>query len=159
MRAGDIMTEDVTTVSEGATIGEAARLMAEKGVGGLPVTDVKGQVVGIITERDLLWRAQELRPPTFVPIMGAFIYLENPERFQRDLRKAISMSVRDVMTRRVITVGEDATVEDVARIMVDKDINRVPVMKEGRLVGIVARADVVGAILGEEAKGGGEGDV
>ncbi|NLN16852.1 MAG: CBS domain-containing protein [Firmicutes bacterium] len=159
MRVRDIMTEDVTTVSEDATIGDAARLMAEKGIGGLPVTDAKGQVVGIITERDLLWRAKELRPPTFVPIMGAFIYLENPERFQRDLRKAISMVVGDVMTRGVITVDEDAGVEDVARIMVEKDINRVPVMKEGKLVGIVARADVVKAILGEEAGSRGDGDV
>jgi len=159
MRARDIMTADVTTVSEEATIGDAARLMAEKGIGGLPVTDAKGQVVGIITERDLLWRAKELHPPTFDPIMGAFIYLENPQRFQRDLRKATSMVVKDVMTRGVITVDEDAAVEDVARIMVEKDINRVPVMKDGQLVGIVARADVVKAMLGEEAADRGDGDV
>ncbi|MGI6037518.1 MAG: CBS domain-containing protein [Limnochordia bacterium] len=148
MFAKDLMTEAVTTVEESALVEEASRMMAETGVSGLPVVDGEGKMVGMITERDLLRRTQGIRPPTFVPVMGAFIYLEHPERFAEDFKKAASLHVKDVMTTDVVSVEEGTPLVDIARIMVEQDINRVPVLRDGKLMGIVARADVIRALLG-----------
>ncbi|HEY8418391.1 MAG TPA: CBS domain-containing protein, partial [Limnochordales bacterium] len=137
MRAGDIMRRDVRTTGPDATVEEVAAILAEASFSGLPVVDDEGRVVGMVTEADLLARAKRLNLPKFFPFLGGVIYLEHPRRFEEELRKATAARVRDVMTTDVVTVTEDAPLEEVATLLVERGINRLPVVREGRLVGII----------------------
>lgn len=146
MRAGDICRRDVRTVGPDATVQEVAAILAEADYTGLPVVDDEGRVVGIVTEADLLARAKRLNLPKLFPFLGGVIYLENPKRFEEDLRKATAARVRDVMTADVVTVTEDTPLEEVATLLVERGINRLPVVRDGRLVGIITRDDVIRAV-------------
>lgn len=75
--------------------------------------------------------------------MGGIIYLDDPEDFKEELKKAIAVKVEDVMTVNPITVSEDTTIEEIATIMSESGVNRLPVIRENKLVGIVSRADIV----------------
>lgn len=156
MRAGDIMRRDVRTIGPDATVEEVAAILAEAEFSGLPVVDQDGQVVGIVTEADLLARAKRLNLPKFFPFLGGIIFLENPKRFEEQLRKATAARVSEVMTTDVVTVNEDTPLDEVATLLVERGINRVPVVRDGRLVGMITRDDVLRAVyLNEHRETGG----
>lgn len=143
MRVSDIMSTEVVTVGIDATIEEVAKLLTEKNISGAPVVDHANRVVGMVTHKDLLYKDMEPRFPAAVELLGGFIYLQGVHKYNEELRKLAATKVEDIMTREVITVSESTEIEDVARLMIDKAINRVPVLREDKLVGIVSRADVV----------------
>jgi CBS domain-containing protein len=122
--------------------------MLERGVSALPVVDEKGTVVGIVSEGDLV-RRTELGTET----AGSWWLVPLAEGAARDYRKSHAAAVRDVMTRPVIGVRPSATLRQIAKLMEERRIKRVPVLDEGRLVGIVSRADLVRQLAG--ARGGG----
>lgn len=138
MQAQDVMTTKVATIGAGATVREAAKLMLERGVSALPVLDEKERVVGIVSEGDLV-RRQELGTET----TGSWWLLALTEGAARDYRKTHATAVRDVMTRPVIGVRPTASLKQIAKLMEERRIKRVPVLDSGRLVGIVSRADLV----------------
>lgn len=154
MRAADVMQRDVKTVRPDATVNEVAQILANAAYSGLPVTDEDGRLVGMVTEADLLARARRLNVPTFFPFIGGIVYLESPRKFEEQLRKATGTSVADVMSTDVVTVREDANVQDIATMMIERKINRVPVVDDVGLIGIITRDDIIRALhLG--AKDGG----
>lgn len=158
MQAKDIMQRDVRTVGPDATVEEVAAILAEAGYTGLPVVDDDNRVIGIVTEADLLVRAKRLNLPRFFPFLGGVIFLENPRRFEEELRKATAVRVGEIMTTDVVTVTEDTPIQDVATLMVERRINRVPVVRDGRLVGLITRDDIIRAIhLGLDSGSGGSG--
>jgi len=133
----------VLTVKKDDTIGEVAHVLSENNIGGVPVVDADNKIVGIITEKDLLYKDIEPRVPAAVNIQGATLFLEGISRYRKELKKLVATRAEDIMTRDVITVDENTEVERVARIMVESDITRVPVVNNGKLVGIISRADIV----------------
>lgn len=143
MKVGEIMSTKVVTVKVGTTIEEVARLLAEKNISGVPVVDEKGKLAGIVTHKDLLYKDMEPRLPAAVEILGGVIYLRGVHRYNEELKKLVATKVEDIMTKDVATAREDAEIEEVARLMVDRGVNRIPVVREGALVGIVGRADIV----------------
>ncbi len=143
MIAKDIMTADVLTVSPGDTVEDVVRLLVDNKISGVPVVNEEREVIGIVTEGDLLVRSQELHVPSYIQILGGVIYLDDPEEFRDTLRKAIAVKVEGLMTEDPITVEEDTTVEEVATIMAENGINRVPVTRDGKLAGIISRADII----------------
>lgn len=110
------------------------------------MVDEAGKIVGIVTEADLLVQTQKLKVPSYVQLLGGIIYLDSVKEFEEDLRKAVAVQVKDIMTTDVVTVEEDAEIEDIATTMADEGINRLPVVRDGALVGIVSRADIVKAL-------------
>ncbi len=126
LRAKDVMSSPVVTVRPDTPVTDAAALMAAHHISGLPVVTAEGELVGIVTEADLLRHAR-----------GG--------RRERGAR-AVRLRVRDLMTSPVVTVDEEALLSEVAALMVRRQINRVPVMRAGQLVGIVSRADIVRAL-------------
>ncbi|HLI28161.1 MAG TPA: CBS domain-containing protein [Chloroflexota bacterium] len=142
MRVADIMTRSVLVVGPRAPVPEIARLMWQHRVSGVPVVD-EGRVIGIVTELDLLVRNARLHWPTYVRVLDALIPLGNPRRWDEEIRRALGTVAEDVMSRPVITIRSDADVADAATLMLDKRVNPLPVVDDGRLVGIVSRADFV----------------
>lgn len=142
MKVADLMTRSVLVVGPRTPVTEIARLMWEHHVSGVPVVD-EGRVIGIVTELDLLVRNARLHWPTYVRVLDALIPLGNPRRWDEEIRRALGTVAEDVMSRPVITIRSDADVADAATVMLDKRVNPLPVVDDGRLVGIVSRADFV----------------
>jgi CBS domain-containing protein len=143
MLAADIMTSEVITVGEDASVQEAAKLMAEHGISALPVVDRDNRVVGIVSEGDLLHRAEtgtERRRSWWLDMMAA------TNQLAREYVESHSCKVKEVMTRDVISVTEETAVADIAVLLEANRIKRVPVLRDGKLVGIVSRANLVRAL-------------
>jgi CBS domain-containing protein len=146
--AKDIMTTDPVTVAPDTTVTEAARLMSERRIGALPVVD-KGRMVGLVTEGDLIMQDVRVHFPTYLSLLGGYVFAPGAsDRFESSLRKAVAATVSDVMTREPITVTADALVTDVATLLVERDIARVPVMDGDSVVGIVSKSDIVRSLVG-----------
>ncbi len=147
--AREVMTSEVVTVSPGTPVTEAAKTLSENHIGGAPVVDNNGALIGIISESDLILRDVKLHFPNYISFLDSIIYLESLSKFEEQLKKAVGAKVKDVMTTGVQTVTGDETVEDVATLMVDKDISRVPVVQDSRVIGIITKGNIV-RLLGRE---------
>ena len=148
MRVADIMTRPVITIGPDTPIHEAARLMAERGVSGLPVVDDRGDLVGIISDGDLVVRP---RPREQRPWWRLFF--ADAEQLAREYQKAVGTLVGEVMTRSVVSVGPDLHVAMAALLIDHRGIRRVPVVADGKVVGIVSRADLVRALAAAPVPG------
>lgn len=144
MKVKDFMTCQVVTVTPETSILDAARLMLEHKISGLPVLDDGGRVVGIISEHDLLRGGKKdvrTQRPHWLRLMIERVNLaDESARFQE--RK-----VREAMTPDPVTITETAPLEEAGRIIGENDIKRLPVVRDSKLVGIIARADIVRAII------------
>lgn len=144
MKAKDIMTKDVITVTKDATVENVTELLIKNDISGVPVVNEDNEVIGMVTETDLIFRDKDIHIPSYVPLLGGFILLESVKKFEKDLKKMAGYKVEDIMTTPVAKVYEDQEVKEVVNIMLNKKINRVPVIdKEGKLKGIIARSDVL----------------
>lgn len=143
-----IMTTEVVTLAPGDNAYDAMEKMIASGVDGAPVVDSDGSVVGILSTGDLIVQKSRLHFPTVLSIFGATIELPSEKRhFEEDLRKALGSTVADVMQPDPVTIGVDDTVEEAATLMHQHDVSRLPVMGDSGLVGIVARFDILRAIV------------
>ncbi|MCG9969858.1 CBS domain-containing protein [Pelotomaculum terephthalicicum JT] len=137
------MNKNVITVQEDAAIEEVAGILTENNISGAPILNKEGNLVGIVTEEDLLHKETNPRTPGFLNILGAFIYINGLERYREDFKKLAAQRASEIMTTDVITVGGDIEIERVAALMVDNDINRVPVVENNSVIGIISRADII----------------
>ena len=140
MKAADVMRHRVVTVMPDTTVAFAAKLMLHHGVSGLPVVDQAGTVVGMVTEGDLLRRAEtgtERRRPHWLE------FILGPGPLALDYVRAHGRKVGEVMTRRVVTVAPETPLDEVVRLMERHRIKRLPVLDHGRLVGILSRASLL----------------
>jgi CBS-domain-containing membrane protein len=153
-RVEDVMTGDVITVDPGASIHAAARLMLDHGVGGLPVVDQTGALVGILTDGDLLVRHRPRRRRPWWRLLFA-----EGEGMALEYRKTAGVTVADAMSSPVITADAGASLESVADLLVRHRIRRVPVVVQGRMCGIVSRGDLIKILAAAPALGGAEPDV
>ena len=144
MRARDIMTTDIVTVPPDLPTEALATLMAERHISGAPVVDADGRLVGLVTDGDLIRRlsAKEDKPASFFAALLGY----NAQQ-ATSYARAHGRRVRDLMSTNLATVPEDATVEEVAHILETKRIRRVPVVRDGQLVGVVSRADLLRAVM------------
>ncbi|MBI4758698.1 MAG: CBS domain-containing protein [Chloroflexi bacterium] len=149
MKVKEIMATEVVSVGPETRVNEIARLMLERQVSGVPVIDDSKAVVGIVTELDMIVRNARLHFPTYIRLLDSTFYLESPQHFGEELRRALGTTAKDIMTQNVITVGPEAEVEDVATLMVEKRVNPIPVVEDGRLVGIVSRTDLIKLLVRE----------
>jgi CBS domain-containing protein len=144
MNAADIMVRSVISVTPETNVAEAARLMLDHRISGLPVLDRNGALVGIISEGDLLRRAEtgtERQRPRWLEFFSA------PGRLAQDYAQAHARKIADLMTRNVVSIGPEAPIDEIVRLMERWRLKRLPVVEAGRLVGIVTRADLVRAFL------------
>ena len=144
----DLMTTDVLSFKPQDTVQAAAEAMAERSIGGAPVVDDEGNVVGMLNDDDLIVSDVRLHMPTVISVLGAYLELpSSASRFDKEVRKAVGATVGDVMTEGPETCSEDATVEEVATTLHERNVSRLPVVRDGKLVGIVARGDILREIV------------
>jgi len=151
LKAKDIMTKNVISIGPDDTIEEAARLMFLNGLSGVPVLDKEDQLVGILTEGDLVKKEKAVDLPLMFNLLGTLIYLDNPangDEIEKQLKDITAIKVKELMSRVVVTVAPDAALEDVANTSLNKKVNPIPVVQSGKIVGIVSRADFVRLIAG-----------
>ena len=146
MKAVNIMTKDVITVKKDMSVKDIAELMVTRRISGVPVVDDEGKLEGIVTEADLVYRDKKLHIPTMISLFGGVIYLERPKDLEEELKKMLGAKVADIMTRKVETVTEDTDIKDIATLMTSKRFHILPVMKNGKIVGIISKADIVRTI-------------
>ena len=141
--AADVMTTDVITVTPETTVRDIATLLHSKRISGVPVVDAAGQILGIVTEGDLVLReaiAGEHRRSWWLTLF------DNPNVLARDYAKTHGRIARDIMTTSVISVDPTATLPEIAKTLERHRIKRVPVIKDGLLMGIVTRSNLLQAL-------------
>jgi len=148
MRAMDVMTTDVITVAADTSVQDLAALLCKHGISGVPVVDATNKLVGIISEGDLLHRAEigterrtERRRTRWVDSIAS------DRDLARDYVKSHSKTIQNVMTRNVVTVDEMTELAEIANLLETKRIKRVPVVRDGKVIGIVSRANLVRALV------------
>ncbi|GBD19739.1 Universal stress protein [bacterium HR28] len=147
LRARDIMTPNPITVGPDTTLEQVARLMLEHQIGAVPVVDAEGRLLGLIREEDFL--AQE-RPIPFSAFRAPqlFGHWVGPEGIERIYEEARKLTASQVAHPAEVTASEDTTLSELAQRMVEANVRHVPVLRDGKLVGIVTRHDVLKAIAG-----------
>ncbi|MFA5354848.1 MAG: CBS domain-containing protein [Thermodesulfovibrionales bacterium] len=143
LKAKDIMTTDVISVQTTTTITELARILMEHRISGAPVVDDQGDLVGIVTENDLISQNKRLHIPTVMRLFDAYIMLESPSKMEKEVRKMAASTVADVYSEEVFTVTDETPVEEIATIMSEKRIHLIPVVEGRRIKGIIGKMDLI----------------
>ncbi|MFZ4675179.1 MAG: CBS domain-containing protein [Nodosilinea sp.] len=140
----DVMTPNPISVTPDTVLKDAIQLMADNHIGGLPVINADSDLVGILSESDLMWQTTGVDVPAYIMLLDSVIYLKNPAQYNQELHKALGQSVKDVMTDRVVTIAPDKSLRDAAHLMHDKKVRRLPVVdSQKQVVGILTRGDIV----------------
>ena len=147
MYAKDVMTTGVITVTPETTVQELAKTLSEKAISGAPVVDAAGRLVGVVTEGDLMHRAETGTERKVARRRSWWLdSLAADEEAARYYVKAHARTVNDIMSRQVVSVGEDTDLAEIANLLMTRHIKRVPVVRDGKVVGIVSRANLVRAL-------------
>jgi CBS domain-containing protein len=148
LTAKEIMNKKVITIKKGASINELSELLVNNKISGVPVLDENGSLAGIVSEGDIIVQNSDLHFPRYFKLLDAIIYLESLNKFKRSLQKHLATKVEDIMTVKVKTADEDTPINEIADMMLDSRVNRLPVMdKNNKLVGIITRADIVKSMV------------
>jgi len=146
MQAKDVMTSPVLTVTPEASVMEVARMLLERQISAAPVVDAAGQLLGIVSEGDLMRRPEsgtERHPSWWLTLIS------DPQDEARSYLKSHGLHARDVMSRHVVSVPETAPLQEIASLLEKHRIKRVPVVKDGKVVGIVSRANLLQALVAQ----------
>jgi len=151
LTVGDVMQRDPVTIAPDADVATLLRLMREHELPGLPVVE-GDRLVGIVTENDLVLEGDDssLHLPHYFELFGGVVFLEPLQHLEDRLHKAFGTQVSDMMTSDVETIAPDAGVHEAARQISRSGHNRLPVVEDGRLVGVVTRVDALEALTRED---------
>jgi len=144
----DIMTKDVVTVTKETTVMELAAIFARLHISSLPVLDEQGELIGIVTETDLVEQDKSLHIPTVISIFDWVIYLESDKKFEKELKKMTGRTVGDIYSSDVVTVSPDSAIVEVADLLSSRKITALPVLEAKKLVGIISRIDLIRSMAG-----------
>ena len=151
LKTRDIMTKEVITIGPQASVTEAAGLLDQHRIRGLPVVAEDGSLLGVITQSDLVQQARDLELPPAVNLFDVRFFLETPANFLKRLEKMLGGTVKEVMTDKAITISPETPVSEVAALMARKKVHTLPVLEGGKLVGIVGKIDLIRALARQSA--------
>jgi len=143
LTAADIMTTKIHTVHQDTEITALAKKFVEYNVNAMPVVDDGGALVGLVTQTDLVEQDKPLHIPTVISLFDWVIYLESPKKFTEEVRKVTARRVGEICHRDVVTCVPGDSVSTIASLMVDNKVHLVPVLSDGRMVGVVSRLDII----------------
>ena len=143
LHAKDIMTTKVHTVTPATTVDDLARLFVETGVNAMPVVDEEGVLLGLVTQTDLVEQDRPLHIPTVISIFDWVLYLDSEKDFREEVQRITARTVGEIYTPDVEACTPETSVSEIASVMTEKKVHLLPVVDEGKLVGVVARLDVI----------------
>jgi CBS domain-containing protein len=148
LKVRDIMETDVPAVYPSDPVESVLRILRVHELPGVPVINEGGRCVGIITEADLVISEEgaDLHLPHYFELFGGVVFLEPLKHLEDKLRKAFATKVRDMMTTDVLTIAPDASVHEAARLISRSGHNRLPVVEDGRLAGVITRVGCLEAL-------------
>lgn len=141
------MTKDVITVTPATTVTELAMLLASNNIGGAPVLDSSGTLLGVVTENDLIDQTKKIHIPTVVTILDSVFYLENPGKMEKEMKKIAGSTVGDIYSKDPRTVDEDTLIDEIATLMAEKNVHTLPVMRGDTLVGVIGKRDIIKTLI------------
>ena len=144
--AEEIMTRKVVTVNKNLSIKELSKLFIENRFNGIPVTDDDNNVIGVVTQGDLIEQNKNLHIPTVIALFDAVLFLDSEKKFESDVKKLTGTTVEDISHKNAISVGLKTDINEITTLMAEKDIHTLPVLDEGKLVGIIGKSDVIRAM-------------
>lgn len=145
--AHEIMTTDVITLTPDMDFVTAAKILLEHRINGAPVVGDEGLLVGILCQSDLIAQQKRLPVPTLITVLDSFIQLTSTKQIEKQVRKIAALTVAEAMTPDPVTIAPDTHIETVAALMVDSNLHTLPVVKEGKLVGIIGKEDILRTLL------------
>ncbi len=146
LKAKDIMTKDVITVNTATTIEDLAHILIKHNISGAPVVIDEGDLIGIVTENDLISKNKRLHIPTVMRLFDAYIMLESPATIEREIRRMAAVTVNDICIKEVVSVSEETTVEEIATTMSEKKVYLIPVTAGKKVIGIIGKMDIIKGI-------------
>jgi len=149
IKAKDIMTRDVVTVTPDTDILQAAKRLLENHFNGLPVVDDEGKLLGILCQDDLIVQQKQVPLPSVFTLLDGMIPLFSGKQMEKEVEKMVAMKVSQAMVPNPLTVDPETAIEDIATIMVRKNIHTLPVLEKGKLVGVIGKEDVLRTLMPE----------
>jgi CBS domain-containing protein len=146
LQARDIMTREVITALPETPIAELSRTLENRKIGGVPVVDQGGRLVGIVTQSDLVERARELELPPAINILDFHVYLQIPSQLLKRVERMLGATVGEVMSPKPVTVTPETPVPQVAALMAKQKVHTLPVLEGGKIVGIIGKIDIIRAL-------------
>ena len=148
LTAREIMTTDVVTVTPETSLKELAQKFVETRHSNIPVVDDTGRLVGVISETDLIEQQQPLHIPTVMALFDGVFYLDSEKRFKEQVDRVTATTVGELCERRPVTCSPESTVREIAGLMSKHKVHLLPVMFDDRMLGVVARLDLIRAMEG-----------
>ena len=152
LKVKDIMTREVKTVSPETEIAQAAKLLLSERINGVPVVNKNGEVVGILCQSDLIAQQKSIPIPSLFTLLDGYIPLTLLSRLDKEVEKIAATKVNHAMTPDPTTVNSETDIDKVAALMVEKNYHTLPVVDDGKLVGIVGKEDVLKTLLTDTVK-------
>jgi CBS-domain-containing membrane protein len=146
LTAKELMSKNVITVTGETPVRELASILSSHKISGTPVVDENEEVIGVVTESDLIDQNKKVHIPTVMAILDSFIFLESPGNMEKELKKMTGTQVKDIFAREIITVQEDTPLDELATLMAEKNIHTLPVLSGKKLVGVIGKADIIRTI-------------
>ena len=145
MRAEEIMTKEVLTVSPGLSVRELAEFLIKENISGAPVIDKENNFLGIVTEEDLIFQDKKIHLPTFLNLFSNIIPF-GLSQMESELKKIAGTQVQDVMQKEPRTIIPETTIEEIATMMTEEKIYYLPVLSDDRVAGVVTKRDLIKAV-------------
>ncbi len=145
--ARDIMTSEVITLLPETDVTDAAKLLLDKQINGVPVTNQSGQIVGILCQSDLVRMQKNLPLPSLFTLLDGFLPLSSTALLETEVKRIAASKVKDAMSTKVTTISPDMGIDAIAALMVDKKFHTLPVVENGKLVGVVGKKDILKTLL------------
>lgn len=149
LKVKDIMTRSVITTLPDVEIAEAAKLLFENDINGVPVVDASQKLVGILCQSDLIALQKRFPIPSLFTFLDGLISFTSMKELEKEVKKIAATTVSQAMTPSPVFVGPEATIEEVATLMVEKKFHTLPVVEQGRLVGIVGKKDILKCLMSD----------
>jgi len=147
LKAKDIMTRELITVSPDTEIVHATKILLDNRINGLPVIDETGKLVGILCQSDLIVQQKKLPIPSYFTFLDGLIPLSSIKQIEKEVRKIAAITVSQAMTPDPVTVQPDTDIEKLAALMVDNNYHTIPVVYKGEIVGIVGKEDILRTLM------------
>lgn len=148
LTARDIMTPDPVTIGPDLSVSDAIKILLEKRFNGLPVVNENGALLGVLCQSDLVAQQKTPETPSVFTILDGFISF-GLKQAERDLQKITALTAREAMTKSPVTVAPDAPLDQIASLMVKAKFYSLPVLENGKVIGIIGKEDVLRTVVGQ----------